>query len=466
MSSSLLTQKTLLISNRWTKTLRYLGLRCLAVGPVPGGPKLYKRDKPHMNIGTIGHVDHGKTTLTSAITKVLATMKMAKVKEYEEIDNAPEEKKRGITINTAHVEYMTSSRHYAHMDCPGHADYIKNMITGTNQMDAAILVVAATDGSMPQTREHLTLAKQIGINDIVVYINKIDAADKEMVELVEIELRELLSEIGYNGDEVPFVCGSALAAMEGKLPEIGRESIIKLLDTVDKHFKDPIRDIDKPFLLPIEHVYSIQGRGTVVTGCLERGIIKKQMDCEVLGYGRAHKTVITGIEMFKKTLEESQAGDNMGALLRGLKRDQVRRGMAVGKPGSFKPADHVETQIYMLKKEEGGVNRPFVSSLRAQMYSRTWDIITELETIGKDMMLPGEDTTVRLKILRPMVIEQGSRFTLRDKKSTIATGVVTKVLPDLTPEEKTKFERGKTRKEKEELEKRIAEIEEAFADKV
>jgi elongation factor Tu len=299
---------------------------------------------------------------------------------------------------TAHVEYMTENRHYAHMDCPGHADYIKNMITGANQMEAAILVVAATDGAMPQTREHLTLAKQIGIEDIVVYINKVDAADKEMVELVEMELRELLTELGYKGDEVPFVCGSALAAMEGKLPEIGRDSVIKLLELIDTHFKLPIREVDKPFLMPIEHVYSIQGRGTVITGRLERGTIKKGAECEVLGYGRAHKTVITGIEMFKKTLEEAQAGDNLGALLRGLKRDQVRRGMAAGKPGTFKPADCVESQIYMLKKEEGGRKQPFLNGLRATMYSRTWDCVTELETIGKDMMLPGEDSSVKLKV--------------------------------------------------------------------
>ena len=265
-------------------------------------------------------------------------------------------------------------------------------------MEAAILVVAATDGAMPQTREHLTLAKQIGINDIIIYVNKVDAADKEMLELVEMELRELLTEIGYNGDEVPFVFGSALAAMEGKLPEIGRDSILKLMETVDQYFKLPQRDIDKPFLLPIEHVYSIQGRGTVVTGRLERGRIKKNNECEILGYGRAHKTVITGIEMFKKTLEEAVAGDSLGALLRGLKRDQIRRGMALGQPGTFKPGDCVETQIYMLKKEEGGAHKPLLNTQRAQMFCKTWDCMAELSAKGKDMMLPGEDSSVTVKV--------------------------------------------------------------------
>ncbi|CAG2117109.1 unnamed protein product, partial [Medioppia subpectinata] len=389
MSSAMLCLRSGLNGSSLTKYLSMgcLSQRCLSAAPagppMPGGTKTYKRDKPHMNIGTIGHVDHGKTTLTSAITRVLAERKLAKVKEYDEIDNAPEERKRGITINTAHVEYQTDSRHYAHMDCPGHADYIKNMITGANQMEAAILVVAATDGAMPQTREHLTLAKQIGINDIVVYVNKVDAADKEMTELVEMELRELLTELGYKGDDVPFVFGSALAAMEGKLPEIGRESILTLLDTIDKHFHLPERDIDKPFIMPIEHVYGIQGRGTVVTGRLDRGRIKKGMECEILGYGRAHKTIITGIEMFKKTLDEAQAGDNLGALLRGLKREQLRRGMALGKPGTFKPCDQFETQIYLLKKEEGGSPRPFLNTQRGLLYCKTWDCVGELVANGK-----------------------------------------------------------------------------------
>ncbi|KAH9426235.1 elongation factor Tu-like [Dermatophagoides pteronyssinus] len=442
-------------------------IRSLSVPPPPGpgGAKVFKRDKPHMNIGTIGHVDHGKTTLTSAITKILAKQKLAKVKEYDEIDNAPEEKKRGITINTAHVEYETKKRHYAHMDCPGHADYIKNMITGANQMEGAILVVAATDGVMPQTREHLTLAKQIGIDNMIVYINKVDAADDEMVELVEMEIRELLTELGYDGDKMHFVKGSALAAMEDKKPEIGEQSIEQLMQMIDEVFPDPVREVDKPFLLPIEHVYSIQGRGTVVTGRLEKGIIKKNSECEVIGYGRQHKSVITGIEMFKKILNESQAGDNLGALLRGVKRDQVRRGMAVVKPGEYRAVDHVETQIYMLKKEEGGKNLPFLSLLRGHCFCRTWDCAVELNIVGKDMIMPGEDAKVILKILRPMVMEKGSRFTIRDQKKTIMTGVVTNLLDDLTPEERAKLEKGRTKKEREEMEKRMKEIEEGFAEK-
>ncbi|KAJ6220438.1 hypothetical protein RDWZM_006250 [Blomia tropicalis] len=440
-------------------------IRCLAGPPGPGGSKMFKRDKPHMNIGTIGHVDHGKTTLTSAITKVLAKQKLAKIKEYDEIDNAPEEKKRGITINTAHVEYETKKRHYAHMDCPGHADYIKNMITGANQMEAAILVVAATDGAMPQTREHLTLAKQIGIENIVVFINKVDAADEEMVELVEMEIRELLSELGYDGDKVPFIKGSALAAMEEKKPEIGEESIGKLMEVIDAEFPDPQREVDLPFLLPIEHVYSIQGRGTVVTGRLEKGLIKKGIECEIIGYGKHHKSVVTGIEMFKKTLDESQAGDNLGALIRGLKRDQVRRGMALVKPGEYRQVDHVETQIYMLKKEEGGKSLPFLSSLRGHCFSKTWDCTVEINVVGKDMIMPGEDAKVILKILRPMIMEKGSRFTIRDNKQTIMTGVVTSLLDDLNAEERAKLEKGRTRKEREELDKRMKEIEEGFEEK-
>ncbi|KAI7698097.1 hypothetical protein SSS_05080 [Sarcoptes scabiei] len=351
------------------------------------------------------------------------------------------------------------------MDCPGHADYIKNMITGANQMEGAILVVAATDGVMPQTREHLTLAKQIGIQNIIIYINKIDAADQEMIELVEIEIRELLSELGYDGNATHFVKGSALAAMEDKKPEIGEESILKLMDTVDEVFPDPIREVDKPFLLPIEHVYSIQGRGTVVTGRLEKGVIKKNTECEIIGYGCHHKTVITGIEMFRKTLPEAQAGDNLGALLRGIKRDQVRRGMAIVKPGEYQAVDHVETQMYMLKKEEGGKNLPFLSKLRGHCYCRTWDCSVELDIVDKDMIMPGEDAKINLKILRPMVMEKGSRFTIRDQKQTIMTGIVTNVLPLLSPEERTKLEKGRTRKEREEMEKRMKEIEEGFADK-
>lgn len=308
---------------------------------------VYQRDKPHCNVGTIGHVDHGKTTLTAAITTVLAEKDLAESKQYNEIDNAPEEKARGITINVAHVEYQTENRHYGHTDCPGHADYIKNMITGTNQMDGAILVVAATDGVMPQTREHLLLAKQIGIKYIVVFINKVDAADQEMVELVEMEIRELMSEMGYDGDNVPIVKGSALCALEGKKPEIGAEAIIKLLQEVDKHVPTPERDLDKPFLLPVENVYSIPGRGTVVTGRLERGVVKKGNECEFVGYNKVIKSTITGIEMFHKILEESQAGDQLGALVRGVKRDDIRRGMVMCKPGTVKAYDNVRIFIFL-----------------------------------------------------------------------------------------------------------------------
>lgn len=303
--------------------------------------QVFQRNKPHCNVGTIGHVDHGKTTLTAAITTVLAEQDLAESKKYDDIDNAPEEKARGITINVAHVEYQTDNRHYGHTDCPGHADYIKNMITGTNQMDGAILVVAATDGVMPQTREHLLLAKQIGIKHIVVFINKIDAADQEMVELVEMEIRELMTEMGYDGDNVPVVKGSALCALEGKSPEMGSDAILKLLAEVDKYIPTPVRDLDKPFLMPVESVYSIPGRGTVVTGRLERGTVKKGMDCEFVGYNKVMKSTITGIEMFHKILEESHAGDQLGALVRGIKRDDIRRGMVLCKPGTVKANDNV-----------------------------------------------------------------------------------------------------------------------------
>lgn len=376
--------------------------------------KVYQRTKPHCNVGTIGHVDHGKTTLTAAITTVLAERDLAESKQYNEIDNAPEEKARGITINVAHVEYETDNRHYGHTDCPGHADYIKNMITGTNQMDGAILVVAATDGVMPQTREHLLLAKQIGIKHIVVFINKVDAADQEMVDLVEMEIRELMSEMGYDGDNTPVVKGSALSALEGKNPEIGANAIIQLLEEVDKYVPTPVRDLDKPFLLPVENVYSIMGRGTVVTGRLERGVVKKGMECEFVGYNKVIKSTVTGIEMFHQILEESQAGDQLGALVRGIKRDDIKRGMVMCKPGSVKAYDNIEAQIYMLTKEEGGRAKPITSYIQLQMFSRTWDCATQVNLINKEMLMPGEDATLNLKLLRPMVLEPGIRFTLRD----------------------------------------------------
>nr|CAH7722086.1 unnamed protein product [Callosobruchus chinensis] len=353
--------------------------------------KVFERNKPHCNVGTIGHVDHGKTTLTAAITKVLADQKLAKLRQYADIDNAPEEKARGITINVAHIEYQTENRHYGHTDCPGHADYIKNMITGAAQMDGAILVVAATDGVMPQTREHLLLAKQIGVKHVVIFINKVDAADKEMVELVEMEIRELLTEMGFDGEHIPIVAGSALCALEGKSPEIGSEAILKLLKEVDSYIPTPVRELDKPFLLPVEHTYSIPGRGTVVTGRLERGVVKKGMECEFVGYNKTLKSTVTGVEMFHQILEEAQAGDQVGALVRGLKRDDIKRGMVMAKPGTVKSHDHIESQVYILSKEEGGRPKPFTSYIQLQMFCRTWDCPVQVTLPDKEMVMPGED---------------------------------------------------------------------------
>ncbi|KAG5332442.1 EFTU factor, partial [Acromyrmex charruanus] len=405
--------------------------------------KVFNRDKPHCNIGTIGHVDHGKTTLTAAITKVLSEKQLAKAKGYSEIDNAPEEKARGITINVAHIEYQTEDRHYGHTDCPGHADYIKNMITGTAQMDGAILVVAATDGTMPQTREHLLLAKQIGIKHIVVFINKVDAADSEMAELVEMEVRELFSEMGYDGDNIPIVKGSALCALEGKSPEIGSQAVLQLLETVDKNIPTPMRELDKPFLLPVENVYSIPGRGTVVTGRLERGKLKKGTDCEFIGYNKVFKSVVVGVEMFHQILEEAHAGDQLGALVKGLKRDEIKRGMIMCKPGSMKAYDHVETQVYLLSKEEGGRKKPIANMIQLQMFCRTWDVAVQCSIVGKDLAMPGEDSTLVLKLIRPMVLEKGQRFTLRDGTVTLGTGVITNTLKSLTDSERQDLLEGK-----------------------
>jgi len=410
--------------------------------------KVFLRDKPHCNIGTIGHVDHGKTTLTAAITTVLADQAMAKAKRYDEIDNAPEERARGITINVAHVEYQTGERHYGHTDCPGHADYIKNMITGTAQMDGAILVVAATDGAMPQTREHLLLAKQIGVQHIVVFINKVDAADAEMVELVEMEIRELMTAIGYDGDNVPFINGSALCALEGRSDDIGRDAIVKLMQAVDSYIPTPERDLDKPFLLPIEGVYSIPGRGTVVTGRLERGTVKKGMECECVGYNKTIKTTITGIEMFHQILEESHAGDQLGALVRGVKRDDIRRGMVLCKPGTMKAHDQMEVQVYVLNKDEGGRTKPFTPFIQMQMFSKTWDCAAQIDIKDKEMVMPGEDSTLVLRLLKPMVVEKGQRFTLRDGMLTLGTGVITKILPRLSEDERTEIQEGKKGREK------------------
>lgn len=410
--------------------------------------RVFERTKPHCNVGTIGHVDHGKTTLTAAITRVLADESLAECKKYNEIDNAPEERARGITINVAHVEYQTETRHYGHTDCPGHADYIKNMITGTAQMDGAILVVAATDGAMPQTREHLLLAKQIGINHIVVFINKVDAADAEMVELVEMEIRELMSEMGYDGDNAPIVKGSALCALEGKNPEIGADAIKALLKEVDAFIPTPIRELDKPFLLPVENVYSIPGRGTVVTGRLERGTVKKGQECEFIGYNKVMKSTVTGVEMFHQILEEAHAGDQLGALVRGVKRDDIKRGMVMCKPGSVKALDQVEAQVYILNKDEGGRTKPFMSFIQLQMFSRTWDCAAQVIIPDKEMVMPGEDTKLILKLIRPMVLEQGQRFTLRDGNLTLGTGVVTKAMSKLSEGERTELTEGKKAREK------------------
>lgn len=405
--------------------------------------KTFLRDKPHMNIGTIGHVDHGKTTLTAAITKVLSLDKNAVFKKYEDIDNAPEEKSRGITINAACVEYQTENRHYGHVDCPGHADYIKNMITGTAQMDGAILVVAATDGTMPQTREHLLLAKQIGISKLVVFINKADAADNEMLELVEMEVRELLSEFGFDGDETPIVCGSALCAVEGKKPEMGAEKIKELLDAVDSYIPTPVRDLDKPFNMSVEATFSIPGRGTVVTGRLERGSIKKGDECELVGYDKKVKTTITGIEMFHQILNKAEAGDQLGALIRGVKRDEIRRGMCLCKPGTIKMHNKVEAQVYLLTKEEGGRAKPFTDFFQTQVFSRTWDCPAFMRIQGKDMMMPGEDGTVTFNLFKKMALEKGQRFTLRASGVTLGYGVIANILPDYESSEMDKKVRTK-----------------------
>lgn len=424
----------------------------------PGAKKTYVRDKPHLNVGTIGHVDHGKTTLTAAITKVLAEDKRAQFRAYDEIDKAPEEKARGITINATTVEYSTENRHYGHVDCPGHADYIKNMITGTAQMDGAILVVAATDGTMPQTREHLLLAKQIGIEKLVVYINKADVVDQEMQELVEMEVREILGEFGFDSDNTPVIIGSALCALEGKQPEIGKDSIKKLLEAIDTYIPQPPRDLDKPFFLPIEQVFTIPGRGTVATGRLERGVIKKGDEAVIMGHGKQFKTVITGIEMFKQTLDRAEAGDQMGTLLRGMKKDDIKRGQVIAKPGTVSMHNHFSAQIYLLTKEEGAKGKPFLNTFQGQMFAKTWDvpILFELPE-GKEMLLPGEDANIKFAIRKPMVIEKGMRFTLRDGTHTLGYGVVTDLLKDVDIEKiDTARKMEKKAKLKEEREKENA----------
>ncbi|RUS70831.1 hypothetical protein EGW08_021402 [Elysia chlorotica] len=407
----------------------------LCAAPPAAGKKVFARDKPHLNIGTIGHVDHGKTTLTAAITKVLAGEKKADFKEYADIDNAPEERKRGITINAATVEYETGSRHYGHVDCPGHADYIKNMITGTTQMDGAILVVAATDGTMPQTREHLLLSKQIGIKRLVVFVNKADAADKEMQELVEMEIRELLTEFGFNGDETPIIIGSALKALEGTNPEIGEAKVKELLEAVDSYIQTPQRDLDKPFFMPIDSCFSIPGRGTVISGKVERGVVKKGDECEIMGYDKKWKSTITGIEMFKKSLERGEAGDQMGALIKGVKRDDMRRGLCIGKPGTMEMHNRFEAQIYLLSKDEGGRDKPVTPFSQVITFCNTWSQPALLEIVGKDLLMPGEDGKIVFNMFRKMVLENNQRFTVRDGQVTMGYGVISKVLPDRDPEE-------------------------------
>ncbi len=389
----------------------------------------YVRTKPHVNIGTIGHVDHGKTTLTAAITKVLSEKGLAKAEDYSEIDAAPEEKERGITINTAHVEYETENRHYAHMDAPGHADYIKNMITGAAQMDGAILVVAATDGPMPQTREHILLARQVGVNYIVVFLNKTDLVDDpELVDLVEMEVRDLLTEYDYPGDDIPVIRGSALKALQGDKEQ--EEVIMKLMDTVDEYIPTPERQTDKPFLMPVEDVFTITGRGTVASGRIDRGTVKVGDEVEIVGLVQeVLKSVVTGLEMFHKTLDSGEAGDNVGVLLRGVDRDQIVRGQVLAAPGSIQTHREFKGQVYVLKKEEGGRHTPFFSDYRPQFYFHTTDITGEIELPeGTEMVMPGDNTEFTVKLIKPAAIEKGTKFTIREGGRTVGAGQVTDIL--------------------------------------
>ena len=389
----------------------------------------FDRSKPHVNIGTIGHVDHGKTTLTAAITMTMAKIYGGSAKSYADIDSAPEEKARGITINTAHVEYTTANRHYAHVDCPGHADYVKNMITGAAQMDGAILVVAATDGPMPQTREHILLARQVGVPALVVFMNKIDIADPELAELVEMEIRELLSKYKYPGDDIPIVSGSALAAVEGKNPELGEKAIIKLMEAVDSYIPTPARDIDKPFLMPVEDVFSISGRGTVVTGRIERGIVKVGEEIDIIGIKDLQKTVITGVEMFRKLLDEGRAGDNVGLLLRGTKREDIERGQCMIKPGTVKPHSKFRCEVYILTKEEGGRHTPIFKGYRPQFYFRTTDVTGSITlNEGMEMIMPGDNTSFAVELIAPIAMEKGLRFAIREGGRTIGAGTVSDII--------------------------------------
>jgi elongation factor Tu len=390
----------------------------------------FERTKPHVNIGTIGHVDHGKTTLTSGITKVLAETGGATVMEFDAIDKAPEEKERGITIAIAHVEYETETRHYAHVDCPGHADYIKNMITGAAQMDGAILVVAADDGPMAQTREHILLARQVNVPAIVVYLNKVDMVDDpELLDLVELELRELLTNYEFPGDDIPIIRGSALAAMESRDEEIGKKSILELMQAVDSYIPTPERDLDRPFLMPVEDVFTITGRGTVVTGRIEQGKIHTGDKMELVGIKDTRDTVVTGVEMFRKIMDEGQAGDNVGLLLRGVDREEVERGMVIAKPGSITPHTKFEGEVYVLKKEEGGRHTPFFNGYRPQFYFRTTDVTGSLQLPeGIEMVMPGDNVTISAELITPIAMDEGLRFAIREGGRTVGAGVVTKII--------------------------------------
>ncbi|HEV2817934.1 MAG TPA: elongation factor Tu [Allosphingosinicella sp.] len=393
------------------------------------GKAKFERNKPHVNIGTIGHVDHGKTSLTAAITKVLAETGGATYVDYANIDKAPEERERGITISTAHVEYETDKRHYAHVDCPGHADYVKNMITGAAQMDGAILVVSAADGPMPQTKEHILLAKQVGVPTMVVYLNKVDQVDDpELLELVELEIREELSKRDFDGDNIPIISGSALAALEDKDEETGRQSILKLMQAVDDWIPEPERPLDKPFLMPIEDVFSISGRGTVVTGRVETGIVKVGEEVEIVGIKDTKKTVVTGVEMFRKLLDQGQAGDNIGALIRGVGREEVERGQVLAKPGSITPHTDFSAEVYVLSKDEGGRHTPFFANYRPQFYYRTTDVTGEVVLPeGTEMVMPGDNVTLGVKLIAPIAMDQGLRFAIREGGRTVGAGVVAEI---------------------------------------
>ena len=390
----------------------------------------FDRSKPHVNIGTIGHVDHGKTTLTAAITKVLAEKGLSELRSFDSIDNAPEEKERGITINTAHVEYQTANRHYAHVDCPGHADYVKNMVTGAAQMDGAIIVVAATDGPMPQTREHILLARQVNVPRLVVFMNKCDMVDdEEMLELVEMDMRDLLSQYEYDGDNTPIIRGSALGALNGE-PQ-WEDKVMELMEAVDNWIPLPPRDVDKPFLMPVEDVFSITGRGTVATGRIEAGRVKVGDEVQILGLGADKKSVVTGVEMFRKILDEGEAGDNVGLLLRGIDKDEIKRGMVICHPGQVKPHDHFKAQVYILKKEEGGRHTPFHNKYRPQFYIRTLDVTGEITLPeGIEMVMPGDNVEIDVKLITPVAMDNGLRFAIREGGRTVGSGQITAVVED------------------------------------